>query len=114
MRARTFVLLIGAIELAVTITAGPYGGRVARFAHLGGALVGFIYLKFGDRIKYSIPRIRFKTNARSDKQAKDWSTFMREEVDPILDKIGREGNHSLTRKERNILKKARGHRRNDG
>jgi membrane associated rhomboid family serine protease len=114
MRARNFVLLLGVIELWVTIMAGPYGGRVARFAHLGGALVGFLYLKFGDRIKYSIPRIRFKTNSRNEPKAQDWSSFMREEVDPILDKIGREGIHSLTRKERNILKKARGHKRNSG
>ena len=114
MRARNFVILIGAIELWITITAGPYGGGVARFAHLGGALIGFLYLKFGDRIKYSIPRIRFKTNSRNETKAQDWSSFMREEVDPILDKIGREGIHSLTRKERNILKKARGHKRNSG
>jgi len=112
MRARNFVILIGAIELWMTVTAGPYGHGVARFAHLGGALVGFLYLKFGDRIKYSIPRIRFKSSSQNETKAQDWSSFMREEVDPILDKIGREGIHSLTRKERNILKKARGHKRN--
>jgi hypothetical protein len=38
---------------------------------------------------------------------------MQDEVDPILDKIGREGIHSLTRKERRILKKARGRRNSD-
>ena len=112
MRARNFVLLFAAIELWITVTAGPQAGGVARFAHIGGMLIGYIYLKYGDRIKYSIPRVRFNTGHREQRNAREWNDFMNEEVDPILDKIGREGIHSLTRKERSILKKARGRRRN--
>ena len=33
--------------------------------------------------------------------------FISEEIDPILDKISREGMHSLTRTERKILEKGR-------
>jgi hypothetical protein len=33
--------------------------------------------------------------------------FVRQEVDPILDKIAREGIHSLTRRERKILESAK-------
>jgi membrane associated rhomboid family serine protease len=113
MRAKHFVLLIAGIELLVTLEAGPYGGRVARFAHIGGMLIGYLYLKYWDRLKYSIPRIRFNTGTRRQSKTEDWEGFMNEEVDPILDKISKEGIHALTRKERRILKKARG-RRKDG
>ncbi|GAB4350635.1 MAG: rhomboid family intramembrane serine protease [Candidatus Abyssubacteria bacterium] len=110
MRARNAVLLLGAFELWVTLTAGPYAGGVARLAHLGGALVGFLYLKYGDKIRYSLPRIRFTNSTGRQSKEDDWERFMNEEVDPILDKISREGIHSLTWKERKILKKARGKR----
>ena len=111
MRARTFVILFAAIELWMTLGSGPRAGGVARFAHLGGMLFGYLYLKYGDRLRYSIPRIRINMGPVANKNEKDWTSFMNEEVDPILDKIGREGLHSLTRKERKILKKARGHRK---
>lgn len=111
MRARNAVLLLGAIELWITLTAGPYAGGVARLAHLGGALFGFLYLKYADKIHYSLPRIRFTNRTSRKSKEADWERFMNEEVDPILDKISREGIHSLTRKERKILKKARGRRK---
>ena len=110
MLARNFVILFAAIELYMTVVSGPHGGGVARFAHLGGMLFGYLYLKFGDRVRFSLPRIRFNTRQRGGNKAGDWHNFMRSEVDPILDKISREGIHSLTRKERKILKKARGRR----
>ncbi len=111
MRAKNFVILFAAIELWMTVSSGPRAGGVARFAHLGGMLFGYLYLKYGDRIRYSIPRITFGSGSQTQKKAEDWDLFMEQEVDPILDKISREGIHSLTRKERQILKKARGRRR---
>jgi membrane associated rhomboid family serine protease len=113
MRAKNFVILFAAIELWMTLSTGPRAGGVARFAHLGGMLVGYLYLKFGDRIRYSIPRIRFTPRPRKENTAENWTDFMAGEVDPILDKISREGIHSLTRKERKILRKARGRRRSE-
>jgi membrane associated rhomboid family serine protease len=111
MRARNFVILFAAIELWMTLASGPRAGGVARFAHIGGMLFGYLYLKYGDRIGHSLPRIRFNTGSRRKKGKQDWTHFMNEEVDPILDKISTQGIHSLTRKERKILKKARGRRR---
>jgi hypothetical protein len=111
MRARSFVILFAAIELWMTLASGPRAGGVARFAHLGGMLFGYLYLKYGDRFRYSLPRIRINMGSLGKKREKDWTSFMNEEVDPILDKISREGLHSLTRRERKLLKKARGHRK---
>jgi membrane associated rhomboid family serine protease len=112
MRARNFVILFGALELWMTLATGPQGGGVARFAHLGGMLFGYLYMKYGDKFRFSLPRVRFNLgSARRKKKEEDWMRFMKDDVDPILDKISREGIHSLTRKERRILKKARGRRK---
>ncbi len=51
--ARILVIIYAAVELIAGLTNSNSG--VAHFAHLGGALVGFILLKFGDTLKiYSL------------------------------------------------------------
>lgn len=113
MRGKHFAMLAIGLELLMTMDYWNPGGRgVARFAHLGGALFGYIYLKYGDKIRYSIPRIRFNANPGKKRAPDNWEDFMQNEIDPILDKISREGFGSLTKKERKILKKGRG-RKND-
>jgi len=47
MKARTFVMVFGALELALGVYS-PSGG-VAHFAHLGGMLGGFLMLRFWRR-----------------------------------------------------------------
>jgi len=58
--ARVFVLIIGAIAMFSALSAG--GGPVANLAHLGGLLIGWIYLKGpGDMhlaLKYRLSRWR--------------------------------------------------------
>ncbi len=44
MRARTFVIIFGAIELYASIVAP--GGGIAHVAHLGGMLFGYIYINY--------------------------------------------------------------------
>jgi membrane associated rhomboid family serine protease len=111
MRARNVVILFGAFELWMTLAAGPQAGGVARLAHLGGMGFGYLYIKYGDWMRQRLPRIRINLGSRRGSSEEDWERFMHEEVDPILEKIGREGIHSLTWKERKILKKARGRRK---
>lgn len=43
MKARTFVFVFGAIELAMGLTGG---GGVAHFAHLGGMVGGFLMIRY--------------------------------------------------------------------
>lgn len=45
IRARTFALIFGAIELFSAIDANP-GDSIAHFAHLGGMAAGYLYIKF--------------------------------------------------------------------
>ena len=83
------------------------GSGVAYFAHLGGGLLGYIYLKndwiqqkmsYLDVFRWKELRDR-KRAVKKEEQARDLGT----EVDRILDKISRNGIHSMTKKEKKIL-----------
>ncbi len=100
-------LVIFLVIIAFLSTYRPDG--IAHFAHLGGALVGFLYLKFDWRWKLRkwfpgeiIRRVRIAQSAKKVQE----ETRMMEEVDVILDKISRVGYENLTRREKKILEKA--------
>ena len=58
MKAKYFVMLIGAIEVFTLISTG-LGNKVSNLAHLGGIIVGYLYLKFYSR--WQAFRVRRKT-----------------------------------------------------
>lgn len=110
---RAWVLVLGLVlwELHETITT-PYIGGIANAAHLMGAIAGLCYalsLKHPHVIKALKDRIP-SIGKRKPKQRAGTSsrpdTLSREEVDRILDKIGREGMGALTPREREMLKRA--------
>jgi len=82
---------------------------VAHVAHLGGCLVGWIYarqLGFGN--PWWIQRRLMERRQREERLNRMGpDQYMTEEIDPILDKIAREGIRSLTRRERRILERGR-------
>ncbi len=94
----------------VTIFAGitvfnclmPTGGNVAHFAHLGGLLYGFLFIRYEPRFS------NFIISWQNQQKEKE---FQKEEevkngVDALLDKVNRTGMKSLTRRERSYLKNA--------
>ena len=101
-------LVIFLIGLEFMSTYRPSDG-VAHFAHLGGALVGFLYLKMDWRwklLKFSPISIyrRLQDKARSKKQLENLEVMA--EVDQILDKINKVGYDNLTKREKKVLEKA--------
>lgn len=88
--------------------------NVAHLAHLGGAAVGYVYIK---ALGYGVtPRwlawlqnlsVRRQPKPAPKPEVLTSEEFMRQKVDPILDKISREGMQSLTRAERKILESAK-------
>jgi membrane associated rhomboid family serine protease len=102
------------------------GGDVAHFAHLGGMLVGFIYLKnlkpnlrwgndgfSGRSQKAGVSRLAKWFHQRTAKRRqmqvvrrRQQEVQLRERVDIILDKINEVGYENLTEDEKQILKKA--------
>jgi membrane associated rhomboid family serine protease len=94
------------------------GGNVAHFAHLGGFLGGFLYLKWWER---SSPAAKFRAKAKpkpkkvthSDADIAKWQRIRKddmhpvnaEELDRILDKINSEGIGSLKPDEKEFLER---------
>ena len=111
IKAKHFAVLIGLIEL-ISLFALPNAG-VARFAHLGGLVVGYFYLK---RERYSYPLKRWylgavhKREESAQRKEEEKEREARAEVDRLLDKIGREGLDSLSDRERHFLNKRSGKR----
>jgi len=103
MRVRWAIPMFAVLNF---IAAGP---NVAHLAHLGGALVGFAYLKLdwrfsiiGDRLK-SLRRKR-KT-AKLEKNRQKAEDIMKR-VDSILDKINAVGIENISKEERKFLEDA--------
>lgn len=121
MKLKTLAVVFGVIEVFMLLSHA--GGKVARLAHLGGMLGGFIYMqwifpgsgfpgrrggffsnlkaKMRQRANQKRFRVKHPSNDNSDE---DYSSA---EVDRILDKIGEKGLSSLSQRERQILEKAR-------
>lgn len=109
MKAKHLVMLFAVIELLLYISSGSAGG-VARFAHLGGMLIGYLYLRRERRgyggtpwwsdlsFRISQGRIRQRAKQREAREKE-------EDIDAILDKIARRGMGSLTWRERRILQR---------
>ena len=95
------------------------GGKIA---HLGGALLGFLYVtqykkgkdigKWFDRIMDSVfslfkPRtkmkVTYKKPPKDDKEYNHYKAQQQEEINNILDKISKGGYDSLSKKEKEIL-----------
>ena len=107
------------------LTSMTSGSGIAFAAHLGGILTGGFYVRLF--IQGEWPRWRFpvrraaprelaikrvgkgtlwrSATGKSDDESTD--EFLKNEVDPILEKISAHGIHSLTAREREILEKAR-------
>src|SRR5207302_6182555 len=101
--AAGIVLLSGIFAFSGVMTG------IAHIAHLGGCLVGWIYVKqlgFGNPLR--IQKYIFEKRQRAERlERMSPEQFISDEIDPILDKISRDGMHSLTRAERRILEKGR-------
>jgi len=94
---------------AVVMWACHFMPDIAHVAHLGGCLVGWIYarqLGFGN--PWWIQRRLMERRQREERLNRmSPDQYMTEEIDPILDKIARDGIRSLTRRERRILERGR-------
>jgi membrane associated rhomboid family serine protease len=107
MRAKWLGRIIVGSSLFFMLTG--MGGNVSHLAHLGGALFGWVYtrrLGFGGPFWFQ-RFLRDRRRLKERQEQMDPNEFISREIDPILDKIAREGIHSLTRSERHILEMGR-------
>ncbi len=109
IKAKYLAWICVALDVVPLLEHEP--GNVAHLAHLGGALLGYVYVK---QLGYGPPPFWMRwvgalEGGLRPRRSENVSAaeYIREQVDPILDKISREGMQSLTREERAILDRAR-------
>lgn len=120
IKAKYFVAGYAVIELMMGINNAGMGSgsNIAHFAHLGGMLFGFAYIKyrqqgfsFSDWIDKTFPKKDDGSSGpklyKKDKEEKNLQVS-EAEIDAILDKISRHGYESLTDDEKQKLLKAGG------
>ncbi len=108
-------LAIAYVVLDLIGTASPNAG--GSFAHIGGAILGFVYIKMlrngtdWSNIFKKKPKLRVVKNSpsRGAAQRNNVDRVDQHEVDAILDKISKTGYDKLTREEKETLFKASKH-----
>ncbi len=110
-------LAIGVVAASILISISGESRNIAHLAHLGGAAVGYLFVKIlaGDsrwfpRLRWPWPRKHsppssFRPRMIPFSNQKD--EFIQQRIDPILDKIAEQGIQSLTPEERRLLDQAK-------
>lgn len=113
MKVKYAVILFVGLEFFGSLGSTPDG--IGHLAHLGGAVVGFIYLKLDWRLrtwgrKFSprrtIDGLRYRTKSRKLQKNQRQAEDVMKRVDEILDKINQVGFDNLGEEERRFLENA--------
>ena len=106
-------IVIGLLVLNILSLGGP--GNTSYTVHIGGALIGFLYIRYiQGRLGFTLPKIKnpFKrSKLKVERNKTRVNTYVKhnanqDEVDAILDKISRSGYGSLTQQEKDVLFRA--------
>jgi len=123
VKAKYFVGFLALLTFYSTFSAGRASGGTAHWAHLGGLVSGWIWLRYGGRIERSADRVvvrmkrsrrglksvkRDESDVEANRRSKRTSRKPRpgdslDEVNRILDKIGEQGMDSLSPDELRFL-----------
>jgi membrane associated rhomboid family serine protease len=109
LRFKAKHLAYGSFTLATLAVIFDRTATVAHSAFLGGSIAGWFYAHL---LGFGRPSILQRALSQRRAEAERYHAmtpeqFIAEEIDPLLDKISREGMGSLTRAERRLLAKAR-------
>lgn len=100
MKAKYLVMIFAGITIFNCII--PRDGNIAHFAHLGGLVYGFLFVRYS----YRVVDLLRKWQIRQQEKELMKDHELRAKVDEILDKVNRDGLRNLTWRERNFLKNA--------
>ena len=80
----------------------PTSGGTAHFAHLGGLVYGFLFIRYEPKFSSFLLSWQNQQQKKECQKEED----IKEQVDALLDKVNQGGMKSLTRRERNFLRNA--------
>ena len=116
------LIYIGLLFVALDLIQIPVNNAGGHLAHLGGAMIGFLYQRnivrgndFGQWISnfwnfiftlYTFKRTRVRKVYRSPNPKPNQKDVNQEKIDEILDKISQSGYASLTKEEKELLFRA--------
>ena len=105
LRAKYWAMIFAAISVLMVVWGHD---RIAHFAHLGGMVIGFAYIKFGWKLFLSDFIYRKKAELKHKNISRKRANILRlrKEVDVILDKINEIGYENLSHRDKQILKEA--------
>lgn len=104
IKAKYFVWLALAFEFFFTLY--PAGDAVSHLAHLGGMMIGLLYLQHDKFVRIAARWLKRRMDRRRVERQKKMfieEERVRAEVDELLDKINRIGLQNLTKDERRRL-----------
>lgn len=108
LKVKYYVTFLAAISFLSTF--GPYNDGIAHAAHLGGMLIGYVYLKYWyafyklkSQAKDVFSQKKSKPDMKYTKGQDNKTEYYRRVIDEILDKINRVGYLNLTDEEKQIL-----------
>jgi membrane associated rhomboid family serine protease len=111
IKAKYFAILVGLVELLALFLMPS--APIARFAHLGGLVIGYVYLKrthLGRPLKSKLAAWQRDLAEAAERREEERRASMQAEVDRILDKINKQGISSLSDRERKFLEDRSGKR----
>ncbi len=100
IKAKYLVMIFVGITVVNCIM--PASGNTAHFAHLGGIIYGFLFIRYEPWFSRSLLSWQGQQQEKEYQKEED----IRMQVDVLLDKVNREGMKGLTRRERNFLRSA--------
>jgi len=102
MKAKHCMFLLAGVEVFSAFVGNPGSSSIACFAHAGGFLAGFVFIRY----EWTVRGILLRSIERHYDREFESDRAVRERVDELLDKVAREGAISLTWRERSFLKRA--------
>ncbi len=110
LKVKYAVAVFVVLEFMASLSANPDG--IGHLAHLGGAVVGFIYVKTDWRVsrffraispKRMIENLRFKRKEHKINKNRQETEEIMKRVDQLLDKINAVGYENLSEEEKHFL-----------
>ncbi len=106
---KSWMLVAGYAAISLMLSFSQ-GSAVAHLVHLGGIVVAFAYLKGAPGIEAGFRVVRERSDEKRMRRRAELAAqrkrYFAERVDPILEKIARQGMESLTKEEKKILSAA--------